>query len=94
MYTFESEVKVLVSWSCLTLWDTMDHCWPGSSVHGRRQARILEWGPFPSPGDLSDLEIEPRSLALQAHSLPSEPPSIPCTHSQHLKVEDPKWSLS
>ena len=29
---------------------------------------------FPSPGDLPDPETEPRSLALQADSLPSEPP--------------------
>ena len=29
--------------------------------------------PFPSPGDLSDPGIEPRSPALQATSLPSEP---------------------
>ena len=29
--------------------------------------------PFPSPGDLPDLEIELRSPALQAESLPSEP---------------------
>ena len=30
--------------------------------------------PFPSPGDLSDPRIEPRSPALQADSLLSEPP--------------------
>ena len=30
--------------------------------------------PFPSPGDLPDLEIEPRSSALQAVSAQSEPP--------------------
>ena len=30
--------------------------------------------PFPSPGDLPDPGIEPTSLALQADSLPSEPP--------------------
>ena len=30
--------------------------------------------PFPSPGDLPDPEIEPRSSALQVDSLPSEPP--------------------
>ena len=30
--------------------------------------------PFPSPGDLPDLGIEPRSSALQADALPSEPP--------------------
>ena len=29
---------------------------------------------FPSPGDLPDPGIEPRSRALQAHALPSEPP--------------------
>ena len=28
--------------------------------------------PFPCPGDLPDPEIEPRSLALQADSLPTE----------------------
>ena len=30
--------------------------------------------PFPSPGDLPDLGIEPRSLALWANTLPSELP--------------------
>ena len=30
--------------------------------------------PFPSPGDLSNPEIKPRSPALQADVLPSEPP--------------------
>ena len=30
--------------------------------------------PFPSPGDLPDPGIEPGSSALQAVSLPSEPP--------------------
>ena len=33
--------------------------------------------PFPSPGDLSDPGIEPRSPALQADSLPSETPGKP-----------------
>ena len=32
---------------------------------------------FPSPGDLSNPGIEPRSPALQADSLPSEPPGKP-----------------
>ena len=30
--------------------------------------------PFPSPGDLPDPGIKPRSPVLQADSLPSEPP--------------------
>ena len=32
---------------------------------------------FPSPGDLPDPAIEPRCPALQADSLPSEPPEKP-----------------
>ena len=32
--------------------------------------------PFPSPGDLPDPGIEPRSLILQADALLSEPPGI------------------
>ena len=32
---------------------------------------------FPSPGDLPDPEIEPRSSSLQADTLPSEPPGKP-----------------
>ena len=33
--------------------------------------------PFPSPGDLPNPEIEPRSPTLQADSLPSESPGKP-----------------
>ena len=33
-----------VSQSCLTLTDLMDCSFPGSSVHGIFQARVLEWG--------------------------------------------------
>ena len=32
---------------------------PGSSVHGILQARILEWNPWPPPGDLSHTGIQP-----------------------------------
>ena len=37
---------------------------PGSSVYEIFQARILEWVPFPTLGDLLDLGIEPTSPAL------------------------------
>ena len=33
--------------------------------------------PFPSPGDLPNPGIEPRSLTLKANSLPFEPPEKP-----------------
>ena len=48
-------------------------CLQGSSVHGILQIEVLEWVAFPSPGDLPNPEIEPRSPALQADSLPFEP---------------------
>ena len=68
-----------VAQSCPTLSDPKDCSPPGSSVHGIFQARVLEWGgvPLPSPGDLPDPGIEPRSPALQADALPSEPPGKP-----------------
>ena len=48
----------------MTLFDPMDCSQPGSPVHGISQARILEWVPFPSPGDLPDPGIRPGSPAL------------------------------
>ena len=47
---------------------------PDSSVHGILQARILEWVAISFSRDLPDPGIEPWSPALQADSLPSEPP--------------------
>ena len=44
---------------------------------GILQARILEWVAMPSFGDLPNPGIKPRSPALQADSLPSEPPRKP-----------------
>jgi len=52
----------------------MDWSPPGSSVPGILQARILEWVPFPSPGDLPDSRSEPGSPKLQADSLLSAAP--------------------
>ena len=66
------KVKVKVAQSRSTLCDPMDY-----TVHGILQARILEWIAFPSPGDLPNPGIKPRSPALQADSLPAEPPGKP-----------------
>ena len=52
--------KVLVAQSCPTLCDPMDHSLPGSSVHGIFQARILDWLPILSPGDLLEGLFQPR----------------------------------
>ena len=64
---------VKVAQSCLTLCNPMDY-----TVHGILQARILEWVAFPSPGDLPNTGIEPRSPTLQADSIPAEPQEKPC----------------
>ena len=50
---------------------------PSFSVHGIFQARILEWLAFPSPEDLPNAGVEPRSPPLQADPLPSETPRKP-----------------
>ena len=55
----------------------MDFSLPGSSVYGILQARRLAWAAFPSPGNLSNPGIEPRSPALQADSSQDEPQEKP-----------------
>ena len=63
--------------SYMTLCHPMDCNPPGSSVYGIFQARIQEWVAIPSPGALPGPGIEPKYPALQADSLPSEPPGRP-----------------
>ena len=64
-----------VSQFCPTLYDPMDYitCQVLPSVGFSRQEY---WNglPFPSPGDLPNSGIKPRSPTLQADSLPTEPP--------------------
>ena len=43
--------------------------------------------PFPSPGELPDPGIEPRSPTLQAGSLPSEPPGKPLDQNRYKDSE-------
>ena len=43
--------------------------------------------PFPSPGDLSNPGIEPRSTTLQADFLPSEPPGKSDKPRRHIKIQ-------
>ena len=51
----------------------MDCNEPGSSVHGISLARILEWVPFPSPGDPPQPGIEPTASALADGFRTTEP---------------------
>ena len=72
-------MKVKVKWlSCIQLFATpwtVAYQAPPSMGFARQEC----WSgvPFPSPGDLPNPGIEPRSPALQANTLPSEPPKKP-----------------
>ena len=70
-------VLCLVAQSCLTLCDFMDCNPPGSSVLGDSRHKYWRGLPFPSPGDLPNPGIGPRSPALQVDSLLSEPQGNP-----------------
>ena len=65
-------VMVKIFQSCPTLCNPMNY-----TVHGILQARILEWIAFPFSRALPNPGIKPRSLALQADSLPAEPQGKP-----------------
>ena len=67
--------KKMNSLSCVQLFVTpwtVAHQAPPSMEFSRQE--YWSWLPFPSPGDLPDLGIEPWSPALRADALLSEPP--------------------
>ena len=63
--------KVKVAQSCPTVCDPMDRI-----VHAFSRPEYWSGQLFPSPGDLPNPGIEPRSPALQVVSLPSKPPKF------------------
>ena len=74
-------VCVLVIVSCVQLFAipwTVAHQAPLSMEFSRRE--YCSGFPFPSPGDLPNLRIEPGSPALQADSSLSEPPGKPWSY--------------
>ena len=87
---------VFVTQSFPTLCDPMDYIAfqaPLSLEFSRKEY----WSglPFPSPGDLPNPGIRPRSCALQADSLLSEPPAQQAEEHVVLKVFDyASWNLS
>ena len=68
----ESEVAQLCP--TVTPWTVADQAPP---TMGFSRQEYWSGLPFPSPGDLPDPGIEPRSPALRADSLTSEPPGKP-----------------
>ena len=66
--------RVFVTQTLVTQWTVASQV-PSSMGFSRQEY----WSglPFPSPGDLPDPGIKPRSPTLQADALPSEPPGKP-----------------
>ena len=71
---YDRKVKMLVAHLCPSLYDLMDCSPTGSFVHGILRQEYWSALLFPSPGDLPNPGIKPGFPALQADSLPSEPP--------------------
>ena len=85
----ERKVKLL---SCLRLFATpwtIAYQAPLSMEFSRQEY----WSglPFPSPGDLPEPGNEPRSSALQADTLPSEPPGKPNRHLTSEIIVKWRW---
>ena len=60
---------------------------------GFSRQEYWSWLPLPSPVNLPDRRIEPRSPALQADALPSEPPGKPKHVDSATKTAEPWMSL-
>ena len=79
--------KVLATQSYLTICNPMDCSPPGSSVHEILQQEYWSGLPCPSPGELPNPGIKSGSPALQADSLPSEPPRKPYKYNYvHIQL--------
>ena len=83
--TWGTQMAILVTQSCPALCDPMD-C-SRQSLQSPEHARQEHWSgyPFSSSGHPPDPGIEHRSPALQADSLPSEPPRKPVLGTQDSK---------
>ena len=77
----QSEVKLL---SHIRLWTVDYQAFPSIGFSRQEYQSGL---PFPSPGHLPDPGIEPRSSALQADTLPSEP------HGKPVDLKLPNYSF-
>ena len=85
---YSVKIKLLSRvWLFATLW-TIAHQAPPPMGFSRQEY----WSglPFPSPGDLPDSGIEPRSPTLQADALTSEPPGKPWCPNYNYSVSKAK----
>ena len=71
-------VLCVAALSCPALCEITDYSPPGSSIREDSPGKNTGLGSqFPSPGDLPNPGIEPRSPTLQVDSLPTQPPGKP-----------------
>ena len=71
----------MLTHSCLTLSDSTYCSPPGFLSVGFPGQEYGSGLPFPPPGDLADLEIEPKSPALAGGFFTTEPPGKPMVPS-------------
>ena len=76
----------LVAKSCLTLAIRRTIACQDPLSMGFPRQEYWSGLPCPPPGDLPDPGIEPRSTALQADSLPTEPPGKPSALLSHIRL--------
>ena len=74
----KSTIVVLVAKSCPALCNPMGCSWPGSSVRGISQARILEWVAIPFSRGSSRPRDQIHIPALAGGFFTSEPPEKSC----------------
>ena len=72
----------VLSYSLATLWTVVHQALLST---GFPMARILEWLPFPSPGDLPDPGFKPMSPAWAGGFFTIEPPGKPIRVCRHPK---------
>ena len=78
------KVKVLVTQSCLTLYNPREYSPPGSSIHGILQARILGWVAMPpAPVEGVELGFKPRPGAPELAPAPG--------HASSYDTGDGRW---
>ena len=73
----KNENESEVAQSCPTVCDPIGCSLRGSFVHGIFQERVLEWLPFPSPGNLPNPGIKSTSPALAGGFFTTAPPGKP-----------------
>ena len=86
-----SRLSNVLAYSYLWKWKSLSRvqlfATPWTIVYEILQARIWEWVAVPSPVDLPNPGIEPRSPALQVDSLLSKPPGKPLTSVTSLIIK-------